>query len=182
MPHARRFRTSVARALAVGAVAVAGGGLLVGCGSDDSTATSTPTATTTAAATTEDAEESGEPTTSAPVTNPGEAATAPPSEPEPVPDDYPGPAEVPVSEDGKRFLDALRAAGITPAGDGSIAVSTADYICQAQREGLTDADTMIFVTAMVGTEASASGTELGPDQAAAQARTYVDVAHADYCR
>ena len=41
-------RTPFARALAVGAFAVVTAGVLVGCGSDDSTASSTPTLTTAA--------------------------------------------------------------------------------------------------------------------------------------
>ncbi|NLG55188.1 MAG: DUF732 domain-containing protein [Rhodococcus sp.] len=169
--QARRFRTSVARALMVGALAVTGGGLLAACGSDDSTASGSPSSSA--------AQDS---TTTPPVTSPGEAATAPPTEPTPLPDDFPGPAEVPVSDEGQAFLDALRARGIQPAADGSIAVSTADYICQAQRQGLSADDTKVFVTAMVGAEASATGEEITPEDADANAQTYIEVAHASYCR
>lgn len=176
MPYARRFRTSAARGVLACALALGAGGLLAACGGDDATVTSTPTPTSTL---TSAASDSSEP---APVTTPGEAATAPPSEPAPVPGDFPGPAEVPVSSEGQAFLDALRAKGIETAGDGSIAVSSADYICQAKREGLSDSDTKIFVTAMVGTEASASGVEVTPEDADQRAQIYIDVAHAEYCK
>ncbi|AWK70558.1 DUF732 domain-containing protein [Rhodococcus oxybenzonivorans] len=188
MPQHLRISTTFARALATGAIAVAASGLLVGCGSDDSTATSTPSATTTTAAATSSATESSAPapsgsaTSSAPVTSPGQAATAPPEQPEEVPGDFPGPSEVPVSADGQRFLAALKDKGIEPAADGTMAVSTADFICQSKAEGKSDADTMVFVTAMVGSEAAAAGKELSQEQATADAQTYVDVAHATYCK
>ena len=116
------------------------------------------------------------------MTSPGEAATAPPQQPEEVPGDFPGPAEVPVSAEGQKFLDALKSKGIEPAADGTMAVSTADFICQAKAEGKSDAEAMVFVTAMVGTEASAAGQELTQEQATANAQTYMDVAHATYCK
>ncbi|MCQ4120505.1 DUF732 domain-containing protein [Rhodococcus tibetensis] len=187
MPQHSRISTTFARALATGAIAVAASGLLVGCGSDDSTATSTPSATTTAAPTSSATESSapatsGSATSSAPVTSPGQAATAPPEQPEEVPEDFPGPSEVPVSADGQRFLAALKDKGIEPAADGTMAVSTADFICQSKAEGKSDSDTMVFVTAMVGSEAAAAGKELSQEQASADAQTYVDVAHATYCK
>ena len=191
MPQHSRISTTFRRAIAVGALAVAASGLLVGCGSDDSTATSNPsTSATTTAAASSSAESSASAapsasasaSASAPVTSPGEAATAPPQQPEEVPGDFPGPAEVPVSAEGQKFLDALKAKGIEPAADGTMAVSTADFICQAKAEGKSDAEAMVFVTAMVGTEASAAGQELTQEQATANAQTYMDVAHATYCK
>ncbi|MFC9361482.1 DUF732 domain-containing protein [Rhodococcus sp. NPDC057014] len=188
MPQHSRISTTFRRSIAVGALAVAASGLLVGCGSDDSTATSNPSTstTTTSAAASSSAESSASATpsasASAPVTSPGEAATAPPAQPEEVPGDFPGPSEVPVSADGQKFLDALKAKGIEPAADGTMAVSTADFICQAKAEGKSDPETMVFVTAMVGTEASAAGQELTQEQATANAQTYMDVAHATYCK
>jgi hypothetical protein len=193
MPQHSRISTTFRRAIAVGALAVAASGLLVGCGSDDSTATSNPsTSATTSAAASSTAESSASAapsagasasaSASAPVTSPGEAATAPPEQPQAVPNDFPGPSEVPVSAEGQKFLDALKSKGIAPAADGTMAVSTADFICQAKAEGKSDADTMVFVTAMVGTEASAAGQQLTPEQATANAQTYVDVAHATYCK
>ena len=190
MPQHSRISTTFRRSIAVGALAVAASGLLVGCGSDDSTATSNPStsATTTSAAVSSSAESSASAapsvsaSASAPVTSPGEAATAPPEQPQEVPGDFPGPSEVPVSADGQKFLDALKAKGIEPAADGTMAVSTADFICQAKAEGKSDPETMVFVTAMVGTEASAAGKELTQEQATANATTYMDVAHATYCK
>ncbi|MDV6245620.1 DUF732 domain-containing protein [Rhodococcus opacus] len=189
MPQHSRISTTFRRTIAVGALAVAASGLLVGCGSDDSTATSNPStsATTTAAASSSaessaSAAPSASASASAPVTSPGEAATAPPEQPEEVPGDFPGPSEVPVSAEGQKFLDALKAKGIEPAADGTMAVSTADFICQAKAEGKSDAEAMVFVTAMVGTEASAAGQELTQEQATANAQTYMDVAHATYCK
>ncbi|TXG89509.1 DUF732 domain-containing protein [Rhodococcus rhodnii] len=177
-------RAFTARAAAVGLLAVAGGGLLTACGSDDSTATSTPTTTTQAAATTTTGAAPTSEEDAAPSTPPGEgsAATAPAEEPEPVPEGYPGPAEVPVTPEGAAFVEALRGNGIDPAGNGEIAVTTADYICQASAEGQDDTAILVFVTAMVGSDASASGTEITPDKAAADARVYVDTARANYCR
>jgi len=191
MPQHSRISTTFRRAIAVGALAVAASGLLVGCGSDDSTATSNPsTSATTSAAASSSAESSASAapslsasaSASAPVTSPGEAATAPPEQPEEVPGDFPGPAEIPVSAEGQKFLDALKSKGIEPAADGTMAVSTADFICQAKAEGKSDAEAMVFVTAMVGTEASAAGQELTQEQATANAQTYMDVAHATYCK
>ncbi|MFC9765339.1 DUF732 domain-containing protein [Rhodococcus jostii] len=191
MPQHSRISTTFRRAIAVGALAVAASGLLVGCGSDDSTATSNPSTSATTSAAASSSAESSEPaapsasasaSASAPVTSPGEAATAPPQQPEEVPGDFPGPAEVPVSAEGQKFLDALKSKGIEPAADGTMAVSTADFICQAKAEGKSDAEAMVFVTAMVGTEASAAGQELTQEQATANAQTYMDVAHATYCK
>ena len=191
MPQHSRISTTFRQAIAVGALAVAASGLLVGCGSDDSTATSNPsTSATTSAAASSSAESSASAapsasasaSASAPVTSPGEAATAPPEQPEEVPGDFPGPAEVPVSAEGQKFLDALKSKGIEPAADGTMAVSTADFICQGKAEGKSDAEAMVFVTAMVGTEASAAGQELTQEQATANAQTYMDVAHATYCK
>ncbi|WP_072689121.1 DUF732 domain-containing protein [Rhodococcus marinonascens] len=186
MAQHSRFGTTFGRKIAVAALAIAAGGLLVACGSDDVTATSSPSAsaTTSAAGSVDESSTSEAPDAgaSAPVTSPGEAATAPPAQPEALPEEFPGPDQVAVSGDGQRFLDALKSEGIEPAIDGTMAISTADFICQAEAEGKSDSDTMVFVTAMVGTEASAAGRELTQEQVTADAQTYVDVAHATYCR
>ncbi|NLU84788.1 DUF732 domain-containing protein [Rhodococcus sp. HNM0569] len=174
------IRSLAVRAVTAGTLAAAGGALLVGCGSDDSTATSTPTTSASASsapATSAEASKSED----APAATPSEAATAPAEEPESVPSDFPGPTEVPISDKGREYLDALEAKGVQPAGDGSIAVATGDYICQAQAAGQDDATILVFVTAAVGSEASAAGTELSADQAGMTAKTYVDVARASYC-
>lgn len=197
MSQHSRTSTIFARATAVGALVVAASGLLVGCGSDDSTATSTPSTTSvevqsSASTQSGSATQSGvapssaiaspSTSTSAPVTSPGTAATAPPEQPQPVPGGFPGPSEVPTSPEGQKFLDALKSKGITPATDGTMAVSTADFICQAKAEGKSDSDVLVFVTAMVGTEATAAGQQLSQEQASANAKIYLDVAHASYCK
>ncbi|MFI8569578.1 DUF732 domain-containing protein [Rhodococcus sp. NPDC078407] len=178
-------RNSLARTLSLGVMAVAASSMLVACGSDDSTATGAPTSTTTAAATTTESSSTtsaAESTTAAPTTSPGEAATAPPEQPQPVPDDFPGPTESQIDDRGQSFLDELKKQGITPAGNGDIAVSTANYICAAQAQGVTADEISTFVTANVGVEASAAGTQMNETQAQEAAQTYIAAAQATYCR
>ncbi|OZC88576.1 DUF732 domain-containing protein [Rhodococcus sp. 06-412-2C] len=178
-------RNSLARTLSLGVLAVAASSMLVACGSDDSTATGAPTSTTTAAATTTEASSTtsaAESTTAAPTTSPGEAATAPPEQPQPVPDDFPGPTESQIDDRGQSFLDELKKQGITPAGNGDIAVSTANYICAAQAQGVAADEISTYVTANVGVEASAAGTQMSETQAQQAAQTYIAAAQATYCR
>ncbi|WP_072806027.1 DUF732 domain-containing protein [Rhodococcoides yunnanense] len=181
---------TLARTLTMAALVVATGGFLVACGSDDSTATGTPSTTTTAAAESTSAEptasasesESAEPTTAAPTTSPGEAATAPPEQPQPVPEDFPGTTETPVDARGQAFLAELEKGGITPAGNGEIAISTANYICSAQSQGVAADEISTFVTANVGVEASASGTQMTAEQAGENAQVYITAAQNTYCK
>ncbi|MCJ0949274.1 DUF732 domain-containing protein [Rhodococcus erythropolis] len=172
-------RNTCARAIAVGALALATGGALVACGSDDSTATSNPVTTTSAAASSSSGSASATTTASAAPTSPGAAATAPPEQPQSI-EGFPGPTVVEVSPEAQKFLDGLKAKGITPAGDGSIAVNTANYICAAGPQ--TDDEVLTFVTAFVGQEASAEGKQITPEQAGANAQIYIDVANATYCK
>ena len=171
-------RNSLARTLSLGVLAVAASSMLVACGSDDSTATGAPTSTTTAAATTTEASSStsaaeSTTTTVAPTTSPGEAATAPPEQPQAVPDDFPGPTESQIDNRGQRFLDELKSKGVTPAGNGDIAVSTANYICAAQAQGVAADEITTYVTANVGVEASAAGTQMNETQAQQAAQTSI---------
>ncbi|OZC74961.1 DUF732 domain-containing protein [Rhodococcus sp. 06-418-5] len=178
-------RNSLTRTLSLGVFALAASSMLVACGSDDSTATGAPTTTTSAAETTTEAESTtsaAATTTAAPTTSPGEAATAPPEQPQPVPDDFPGPTESQIDDRGASFLEELKKQGITPAGNGDIAVSTANYICAAQAQGVTAEEISTFVTANVGVEASASGTQMSETQAQQAAQTYIAAAQATYCR
>ncbi|KQU53977.1 hypothetical protein ASG84_23335 [Rhodococcus sp. Leaf278] len=178
-------RNSLARTLSLGVFAVAASSMLVACGSDDSTATGAPTSTTTVAATTTEASSTtsaAESTTLAPTTSPGEAATAPPEQPQPVPDDFPGPTESQIDDRGQSFLEELKKQGITPAGNGDIAVSTANYICAAQAQGVAADEISTYVTANVGVEASAAGTQMNETQAQQAAQTYITAAQATYCR
>src|SRR3546814_20154188 len=89
-------RNTCARAIAVGALALATGGALVACGSDDSTATSNPVTTTSAAASSSSGSASATTTASAAPTSPGAAATAPPEQPQSI-EGFPGPTVVEVS-------------------------------------------------------------------------------------
>lgn len=181
---------SLTRTLSMGMLAVAAGGLLVACGSDDSTATGNPsTSTTTTAAESTSAEstsgeaapsESGS-STPAPTTSPGEAATAPPEQPQPVPEGFPGTTESPIDARGQGFLDELKKGGITPAGNGEIAISTATYICSAQSQGVPADEISTFVTANVGVEASAQGNQITAEQAGEDAQIYIDAAQSTFC-
>ena len=178
-------RNSLTRTLSLGVFAVAASSMLVACGSDDSTATGAPTSTTSAAETTTEASSTtseAPTTTAAPTTSPGEAATAPPEQPQPVPDDFPGPTESQIDTRGQSFLDELKKQGITPAGNGDIAVSTANYICAAQAQGVAPDEISTYVTANVGVEASAAGTQMTETQAQQAAQTYIAAAQATYCR
>lgn len=184
-------RSSLARAIAVGATTLAACGLLAACGSDDSTATGNPTVTTApvaSAAPSTGAAPAAPQSTSvvagtgapAPVTSPGAAATAPPEQPSPVPG-FPGPMNVPTEARDQVFLGALKAAGITPAGDGSMAISTANYICAARAAGSKPEEINTFVTASVGSEAVAAGIQLTEEQARHNAQAYIQAAQTHYC-
>ncbi len=168
----------------MGVLTVAAGGMLMACGSDDSTATGVPTSTTTSAESTSaeaTTSESEATSTSASATSPGEAATAPPEQPQPVPEGFPGTTENPIDERGQAFLAELEENGITPAGNGEIAVSTATYICSAQSQGVPADEIATFVTANVGVEASASGTQMTAEQAGEDAQVYIAAAQNTFC-
>ncbi len=163
-------------------LATAAGALLTACGGDDSSASSTPTpsASTTAA----------EATSAAPSTTAGGSATttsgaatsgSSAEEQEAVPSGYPGPTEVPRDPRSDAFLDRLRSEGVTVAGNGDIAIGTANYICAAQSEGVAADQISTFVTANVGAEASASGSEITAEDAATTAQKYIDAARSTYC-
>ncbi|MGC0366902.1 hypothetical protein ABH922_004886 [Rhodococcus sp. 27YEA15] len=175
-------RHTVARAFALGSLALATSTALVACGSDDSTASSDPTsaatASTSAGAATSSAGGSTASTSTA-VTSPGAAATAPPEQPQSI-EGFPGPTVVEVSPQAQQFLDGLKARGIDPAGDGSVAVNTANYICAAGAQ--TDDEVRTFVIAFVGQEAEVAGRAITPEQAQKDAQTYIDVAHDSYCK
>ncbi|GGF90260.1 hypothetical protein GCM10007304_00160 [Rhodococcoides trifolii] len=99
-----------------------------------------------------------------------------------MPSGFPGPTE-PANVDarGQAFLDELKTKGVTVAGNGEIAISTANYICAAKRQGVPNDQISTFVTANVGSEAAASGAEITAEQAGATAQTYIDAASAKYC-
>ncbi|TJZ73622.1 DUF732 domain-containing protein [Rhodococcus oryzae] len=172
-------RNSLARALTIGALAAVTGGLLAGCGSDDSTASSTPTLTT-------HSKSAPAPETSIevpPFTTPAVAATAPPETPQAVPSGFPGPTEAPALDDrGKAYLDALKKGGIAVADNGDIAIVTANYICGAKVSGANSEEVTAYVTGMAGAEASITGATMTPEQAAAAAQVYIDAANNHYCK
>ncbi|QCQ93190.1 DUF732 domain-containing protein [Rhodococcus sp. SGAir0479] len=182
MSHFSRTRSALARTVAVGALSLVAGGLLVACGDDDSSATGSPTTTTSAAPSPSKAPaKSGtEQPSEAPATT-TESDSGPAEQPQAVPSDFPGPTEVPISPRGQAYLDALKKEGITPAADGVIAVSTADYICAAQEQGSSPEEVATFVTAAVGSEASAAGQEMTAEQAGKNAQVYIRVAQSTYC-
>ncbi|MCE4266132.1 MULTISPECIES: DUF732 domain-containing protein [Rhodococcus] len=176
-------RNTFARAIAVGSLTLITGGMLVACGSDDSTVTSTPTTTSAAAsssAASSSASASATTTASAAPTSPGAAATAPPEQPQSI-EGFPGPTEVEVNPQAQAFLDGLKAKGVTPEGDGSIAINTANYICAANVQGTSDEEILALVTAVVGSAAT-DGTAITSEQATANAQIYIDVANATFCK
>jgi hypothetical protein len=175
-------RTPLARGLAVGALTLVSVGVLAGCGSDDSTASNTPTLTTAAG--------SGSPT--APplatgievpeYTTPSVAATAPPETPQSVPSGFPGPTEAPpIDARGQAYLDALKKGGVTPAANGDIAISTANYICSAKESGVANEEILAYVTGMAGVEAGLAGGTPSEADAARMAQVYIDSATSTYC-
>lgn len=175
-------RTLLVRALAAVSFAAVSVGVLAGCGSDDSTASSTPTLTTAAG--------SGSPTvpplaTGIEVpdyTTPSVAATAPPETPESVPSGFPGPTEVPPLDDrGRAFLAELEDRGVAYADGGNIAISTANYICAAKQGNVADAEILAYVTGMAGVEAGLTGATPTEADAAKSAQVYIDAATTTYC-
>ena len=91
------------------------------------------------------------------------------------------PTESPVDDRGRAFLAELEKNGITPAGNGDIAVSTATYICSAQSQGVPADEIATFVTANVGVEASAAGTQITAEQAGEDAQIYIAAATNTFC-
>lgn len=184
MSHFSRTRSALARTVAVGALSLVAGGLLVACGDDDSSATGSPTTTTSAASTTSPkaAAKSGASQASEAPVAPSEESEAQAEQPQAVPSGFPGPTEVAVSPRAQAYLDELEKEGITPVAGGVIAISTADYICAAKEQGSSQQEITTFVTAAVGSEASAAGQELTTEQAGKNAEVYIRVAQAEYCK
>ncbi|WP_137722743.1 DUF732 domain-containing protein [Prescottella subtropica] len=181
----RSVPSVVARTVAAGALSLVAGGLLVACGGDDSSATGSPTTTTVVAPSPSKApakSESVQQSSAAPApAATSQAESEPAEQPQAVPSDFPGPTSLPISSRGQNFLDALKKEGVTPGTDGVIAISTADYICAAEQAGSSEDEITTFVTAAVGSEASASGQEMSQDQATKNAKVYIRVAQASYC-
>ncbi|MCP2276877.1 Protein of unknown function [Nocardia amikacinitolerans] len=171
------------------AVAIAATGLLSACGDNDSTATSTPTlkpTTTTsaqAAAPTSPAESGheGHETTPAPAPEqaPPPAETVAPERPEPVPTNEVPPADTSnLTEKDRKFLDALKAQGITPSSP-DIALSIGSYVCQGVAAGASEQDLTTFVNAMAGSDPSFDPAKMPVEQAG---QIYIQTAKQNYCQ
>ncbi|MCL2533669.1 MAG: DUF732 domain-containing protein [Nocardiaceae bacterium] len=180
----RSVPSLLARTVAVGALSLVAGGMLVACG-DDSSAEGSPTTTSAVSSATPKASAKSS-ASQAPEAQDSDAKSgdsdAQAEQPQAVPSGFPGPTEVPVSPRAQAYLDGLKKEGITPAADGVIAISTADYICAAKEQGSSDQEITTFVTAAVGSEASAAGQEVTSEQAGKNAEVYIRVAQAEYCK
>jgi len=181
----RSVPSLLARTVAVGALSLVAGGMLVACG-DDSSAEGSPTTTSAVSSATPKASAkstaSQAPEAQDPDAKSSSDSDAQAEQPQAVPSGFPGPTEVPVSPRAQAYLDGLKKEGITPAADGVIAISTADYICAAKEQGSSDQEITTFVTAAVGSEASAAGQEVTSEQAGKNAEVYIRVAQAEYCK
>ncbi|WP_433626569.1 DUF732 domain-containing protein [Nocardia sp. CA-120079] len=164
-------------------VGIAATGLLAACGNNDSTVSSTPTLshTTTAAATTSasspastSAGATGQPS-QAPETP---ADTATPERPQPVPTNAAPGDTSKLTDKDKKFLDALKAAGITPSSP-DIALSIGTYVCQGVAANASDQDLMTFATAMAGSDPSFDPAKMPVEQAG---KIYIDTAKSTYCQ
>ncbi|MEV0296576.1 DUF732 domain-containing protein [Nocardia sp. NPDC050710] len=170
------------------AVAIAAAtGLLAACGGNDSTASSTPTlpqttvSAVTSAAPTSAPVETGqqapapEPT---PEAAPPATETVAPERPQPVPTGAVPPQDTSnLSEKDRKFLDALKAQGITPASP-DIALSIGGYVCQGVAAGASDADLSTFVNAMAGSDPSFDPAKMPVETAG---KIYIDTAKQTYC-
>jgi len=160
-------------------VGIAATGLLAACGNNDSTVTSTPTLshTTTAAATTSASTSAG--ATGQPSPAPETPAdTATPERPQPVPTNASPGDTSKLTDKDKKFLDALKAAGITPSSP-DIALSIGTYVCQGVAANASDQDLMTFATAMAGSDPSFDPAKMPVEQAG---KIYIDTAKATYCQ
>ncbi|MEU0501981.1 DUF732 domain-containing protein [Nocardia sp. NPDC005998] len=163
-------------------VGIAATGLLAACGNNDSTATSTPTMshTTTAASPTAaptSAGATGQPQASEPAQTTVDTAT--PERPQPVPTNVvPTEDSSKLTDKDKKFLDALKAAGVTTASP-DIALSIGAYVCQGVAANASDQDLMTFVSAMAGSDPSFDPAKMPVEKAG---RIYIDTAKATYCQ
>lgn len=167
-------------------VGIAATGLLAACGNNDSTASSTPTLshiTPTAAATPTtvptSAGATGQPSQApaTPAETPAETAT--PERPQPVPTNAVSPEDTSkLTDKDKKFLDALKTAGITPATP-DIALSIGSYVCQGVAANASDQDLMTFVSAMAGSDPSFDPSKMPVEKAG---KIYIDTAKATYCQ
>lgn len=186
------------RAPFVAVAAVAIGLLVAGCGGNDASSDEVTTTSLAETTTSQSAEPSSAGTETPPadvstpapespaVPAPAQPAEPAPAQPAPAPADpgaagAPPAAPGPADDRGQAYVATLRERGMPVVDDGDLAISTANYICTAQTQGEDPQLVTTYVTAMVGSEASAAGVTLTDEQAAANAATYIEVATATYC-
>jgi hypothetical protein len=166
------------------AVAIAATGLLAACGGNDSTASSTPTLTHTTTATQPPVSSSagGDTGQQAPApesTQQEPASTGAPERPQPVPTDAAPPADSSTLTDkDKKFLDALKAQGISTSTP-DIALSIGSYVCQGIAAGASESDLTTFVNAMAGSDPSFDPAKMPVEKAG---KIYIDTAKQTYCQ
>lgn len=184
MSRRMTMNSALARTLSAVAIAAAAGGLLAGCGGDDSTASSNPGSSAdtsaSAAASGSATPDLSNPDSSPPVTSPGAAATAPPETPQSVPSGFPGPTQAPpLASRDKALLEELEKNGVTSSGNGENAIAFANYICAAVRDNVADDQISAYVTAMAGSELGITGSRMLPEDAA---KIYIDASKKTYCK
>ncbi|MET7769157.1 DUF732 domain-containing protein [Nocardia sp. NPDC005366] len=167
------------------ALAIAATGLLAACGDNDSTASSTPTLTNTTTAAPSSAPTSAAAGSTQPQSPTSETApqateteTAVPERPQPVPNEAPPQDTSNLSDKDRKFLDALKAKGITPASS-DIALSIGAYVCQGVAAGASEADLTTFVNAMAGSDPSFDPSKMPVETAG---KIYIDTAEQTYCQ
>ncbi|MQY22398.1 DUF732 domain-containing protein [Nocardia macrotermitis] len=157
------------------AVTIASVLLLAGCGGNDSTASSTPTlrtSTTTAA-----------PTSTTTVASSATASTTK-AAPATTTTELPQPAVTPtltapkLTAKDQAYLDALKARGISVSYT-DIALSVGDYICKAEKSGVSQQEVLTYVNAMAGQDPSYDPNKMPIAQLG---QAYVAVANQTYCK
>ncbi|MFI9511459.1 DUF732 domain-containing protein [Nocardia sp. NPDC052566] len=163
------------------AVAIAATGLLAACGGNDSTASSKPTLTNTTTATQAptSSSTSGDAGAPAPAPEAAPPSTVAPERPQPVPTNAAPPSDSSkLTDKDKKFLDALKAQGIT-VNSPDIALSVATYVCQSQAAGAKDEEITPFVNAMAGSDPSFDPAKMPVEKAG---KIYIDAAKSTYCQ
>lgn len=170
------MRTAFGRGMFAIALVAGVAGLTAACGGDGTTVSSTPSASAivspSASAAAPSASSSVAPTSSA------VESTAPAEAPAPVPDGYPGPAAPDRTPRDQAFLDGLKAKNIAFSQNGDVALSAAQYICSAERDGTTPEQVRPMVLAIVASDAQLLDKQI---DAEAVADVYIATAQATYC-
>ncbi|RMI34209.1 DUF732 domain-containing protein [Nocardia stercoris] len=157
-------------------VALAAAGLLAACGSNSSSASSTPSlkpsvTTSAAASSTPASVEPGDSGTPAP------EPTTTQSVERPAPAPAGTPAAAPLTPKQQGFLDALKKNGVNPS-QTDIAISAAEYICQAKAANAPADQMQTFVNAIAGQDPNYDPQKMPIDQAG---NAYISAATSAYC-